>query len=101
MFLIQIDITVHNFQAQPNRLNKLNSGLYGIRASSTTSLLWTRSSLGSLYIRRRMLIYVAAALDSCLSKFGSCFIKPNKISRSKRISVYQYEEGSFSIRDCY
>jgi hypothetical protein len=37
------------------------------------------SSRGSLYIRRRLLTSVAALLDSCFSRFGSCFMKPSEI----------------------
>ena len=50
---------------------------YGTKRSRTPLLVARCASLGSRYIRNRTLISVAAALDSCLSRLGSCFMKPD------------------------
>jgi hypothetical protein len=49
---------------------------YGTSRSRTPVLVARCASLGSLYILKRTLMSVAAALDSCLSKFGNCLMKP-------------------------
>src|SRR5579862_6205503 len=56
MFLVKSHVAFNNFKTKPANSAYDNRESYGIRASSTLSLLCMRSSRGSLYIRRRMLM---------------------------------------------